>query len=198
MKVQLLEEKEIAEASQLAQRTFGQCLDMHIPQREYVSGFYQSTTEQALTEEWRAGKLHLWGIRENNYLVAMSAMRPDGYITMLYVNPAHQRSGMGKKLLHVMRVFAEDRYHLRWVFLNALPAAITPYFLGWGFLQSRNVFYDSLGRAVYTPLYAPSIKEVHYSKRSLSPAAWIIVLGGFLGAIVSLAFLFMFFYILRS
>lgn len=198
MKVHLLEEKEIGEASRLAQWTFGQCLDMHIPQREYVSGFYQSATEQALTEEWRAGRLYLWGIRQDNCLVAMSAMRPDGYITMLYVHPAHQRSGMGKKLLHVMRVFAEGRHQLRWVFLNALPAAITPYFLGRGFWQSNSVFYDSFGRAVYTPLYAPSIKEVHYSRRSLSPTTWIMVLGGFLGAILTLAVLFMFFYILRS
>lgn len=167
MEIIKLQAGDIPYALALANQTFDFCIRQgQQPGMEKVIGFYRDyVREDVLTEQVKNGTLHMWGIKEGNYLVAMSAMSITGHITMLYVHPQYMRRKYGKKLLYTMRVFAANELGLKKVTVNVMPVWSSGYFVKNGFKYLVN---DSNGEIVYMSMTAPAIAEVRYVPRHVS------------------------------
>lgn len=176
MEARILTEEQIPEALSIARGVFDCCLRAQISDLEMVHIFLQYTEEQNIRKMVEEQKLTLWGMFEQQQMVAMSGMQSEGHITMLYVLPIFQRRGYGKRLLAEMRGYAADAYHLSAVTLSAMPAWTADYF------KKRK--FQPLATAQpcsFVPMQADAIVNTTYEKKPLSTAA---VIGTSVGGLV--------------
>lgn len=145
------------------------------PGMDKVIGFYRDyARENVIAGQVQNGALHMWGVREGNYLVALSAMTAAGHITMLYVHPQYMRRKYGRKLLYTMRAFAANELGLKKVTVNVMPVWASGFFVKNGFKYLVN---DTNGEIIYMPMTADAIPEVRYEKKHVSVKAllWICI-----------------------
>lgn len=176
MEARILTVEQIPEALSIARGVFDCCLRAQISDLEMVHIFLQYTEEQNIKKMVEEQKLTLWGMFEQQQMVAMSGMQSEGHITMLYVLPVFQRRGYGKQLLAEMRRYAADAYQLSAVTLSAMPAWTADYF------KKRK--FQPLSTAQpcsFVPMQADAIANTTYEKKPLSTAA---VIGTSVGGLV--------------
>ena len=190
MEARILTMEQIPEALSIARGVFDCCLRAQISDLEMVHIFLQYTEEQNIKKMVEEQKLTLWGMFEQQQMVAMSGMQSEGHITMLYVLPIFQRRGYGSQLLETMRTYARVRYGLENVTANAMPAWTAAYFQRKKFSPVNPA---QLNGAPFVSLQAKSIRQVSYEKKTI-PAGWILGLSlGTLGLCFFIAVLFLFF-----
>lgn len=177
MKIIKLQAGDIPYALALANQTFDFCIRQgRQPGMEKVIGFYRDyARENVLTEQVKNKTLHMWGVREGDYLVAMSAMTVAGHITMLYVHPQYMGRKYGKKLLYTMRVFAANDLKIKKVTVNVMPVWSSGYFVKNGFKYLVND--NANGEIIYMPMTAGAVPEVRYERKHVSARAilWICI-----------------------
>ena len=141
------------------------------PNIQRVIGYYREyVREDVIREQVAKGSLHMWGIKNGNYFVAVSAMNSQGHITMLYVHPQFVRRKYGKKLLREMRVFAANELGLNNVTVNVMPVWSASFFAVNGFKpcpQNEGI------RNEFVSMTAPSISEVRYKTKKISPKLFV-------------------------
>lgn len=135
MNIRLLQENEIQRAVNVAHETYRTCLLPLVRMEEEVRQYNNYVNYQNLWSQVQGGTLFLWGLFEKEELCAVSAMRNNGHITMLYVRPAFQRKGYGTTLLSWMRGWAKKYLRLKKVTVNVTPAVQAGYFAHVGFRQ---------------------------------------------------------------
>lgn len=136
------------------------------PNIQRVIGYYREyVREDAIREQVAKGSLHMWGIKNGNYFVAVSAMNSRGHITMLYVHPQFVRRKYGKKLLHEMRVYAANELGLNNVTVNVMPVWSASFFAVNGFKPCPQ---NEGMRNEYVSMTASSISEVRYKTKKIS------------------------------
>lgn len=158
------------------------------PGMDKVIGFYRDyARENVLTEQAKNGTLHMWGVKEGDYLVGMSAMTVAGHITMLYVHPQYMRRKYGKKLLYTMRAFAANELGLKKVTVNVMPVWTSGFFVKNGF---RYLVNDTNGEIIYMPMTAAAIPEVRYRTKHVSVRTllWICIGGPVLITLITIAY----------
>ena len=136
------------------------------PNIQRVIGYFREyAREDAIREQMANGSLHMWGIKNGNYYVAVSAMNSQGHITMLYVHPQFVRRKYGKKLLREMRVFAANELGLNNVTVNVMPVWSASFFAVNGFKPCPQS--EGMGNE-YVSMTASSISEVRYKTKKIS------------------------------
>ena len=136
------------------------------PNIQRVIGYFREyAREDAIREQVANGSLHMWGIKNGNYYVAVSAMNSQGHITMLYVHPQFVRRKYGKKLLREMRVFAANELGLNNVTVNVMPVWAASFFAVNGFKPCPQS--EGMGNE-YVSMTASSISEVRYKTKKIS------------------------------
>lgn len=131
----MLQIEEIPQAVELAQGVFGFDLRQTITDPQMIRFFEAYTTVENLTGMVSQRRLYMWGIFEAAQLCGMSAMQPEGHITMLYVYPYFRKKKYARQLLDMMRRFAKQSLGLERVTACALPAWTADYFIKNGFWQ---------------------------------------------------------------
>lgn len=176
MEARILTMEQIPEALSIARGVFDCCLRAQISDLEMVHIFLQYTEEQNIKKMVEEQKLTLWGMFEQQQMVAMSGMQSEGHITMLYVLPVFQRRGYGKQLLAEMRRYAADVQQLSTVTLSAMPAWTADYF------KKRKFQPLAVAQPCsFVPMQADAITNMTYEKKPLSTAA---VIGTSVGGLV--------------
>lgn len=133
--IRMLQIEEIPQAVELAQGVFGFDLRQTITDPQMIRFFEAYTTVENLTGMVSQRRLYMWGIFEAAQLCGMSAMQPEGHITMLYVYPYFRKKKYARQLLDMMRRFAKQSLGLERVTACALPAWTADYFIKNGFWQ---------------------------------------------------------------
>lgn len=133
--IRMLRTEEIPQAAELAQGVFGFDLRQTITDPQMIRYFEEYAAAEHLTDMASQKKLYLWGIFESEQLCGMSAMQPEGHITMLYVYPYFRRKRFARQLLDAMRRFAKQSLGLERVTACAFPAWTALYFIKNGFWQ---------------------------------------------------------------
>lgn len=133
--IRMLQIEEIQQAVELAQGVFGFDLRQTITDPQMIRFFEAYTTVENLTGMVSQRRLYMWGIFEAAQLCGMSAMQPEGHITMLYVYPYFRKKKYARQLLDMMRRFAKQSLGLERVTACALPAWTADYFIKNGFWQ---------------------------------------------------------------
>lgn len=124
--VRVLQEYEIPAALSLARDVFGQYVAPgYTP--EGNAEFEKSLDEQRVLAEVRARQVVFWGDFEQEYLVGMCAMTPNGHIRFFFVHSQWQHRGIGKQLLQAMYRYAFDQLHVPDISVNASPYAVGIY-----------------------------------------------------------------------
>jgi GNAT superfamily N-acetyltransferase len=193
MEVRVLTETEISPASELAVGVYNYCLRQSVFPQGLTDAFLQYADAAHLEQMVREGQITCWGVWNGAQLCAMSAMQPEGHITMLYVHPMYQRCGYGKRLLTEMKKYAAAHGNLTRVTVNAMPVWTAEYFVRQGFAQMPLVGYENAG---FVPMAAPGIQEVGYRKKPLSGKVIAGVVGAFVGLIVFVGASFMMYYVM--
>lgn len=150
MEIRILNEADVARAVELAQGVFDFDLSKIIEDKSLVSGFKEYSSVEHLSQMMRENLVTLWGVFDQGHMCGMSAMQPEGHITMLYVYPVFRRRGYAKQLLHAMRIYAANQYGLKKVTVSAMPIGTAPFFI-------RNGF-DELGLQLYSPEVVRAIR----------------------------------------
>lgn len=135
--IRMLQIEEIPQAVELAQGVFGFDLRQTITDPQMIRFFEEYTAVENLTGMVSQQRLYMWGIFEAAQLCGMSAMQPEGHITMLYVYPYFRKKKYARQLLDMMRRFAKQSLGLERVTACALPAWTATYFIKNGFWQMR-------------------------------------------------------------
>lgn len=135
--IRMLQIEEIPQAVELAQGVFGFDLRQTITDPQMIRFFEAYTTVENLTGMVSQRRLYMWGIFEAAQLCGMSAMQPEGHITMLYVYPYFRKKKYARQLLDMMRRFAKQSLGLERVTACALPAWTADYFIKNGFWQMQ-------------------------------------------------------------
>lgn len=135
MNIRLLEENEIQRAVNVAHETYRTWLLPMVRTEEEVKQYNNYVNLESLWAQVHGGALFLWGLFEKEELCAVSAMKNNGHITMLYVRPVFQRKGYGTMLLNWMRGWAKKYLRLKKVTVNVTPAGQAGYFAHAGFRQ---------------------------------------------------------------
>ncbi len=133
--IRMLQIEEIPQAVELAQGVFGFDLRQTITDPQMIRFFEEYTTVENLTGMVSQQRLYMWGIFVAAQLCGMSAMQPEGHITMLYVYPYFRKKKYARQLLDMMRRFAKQSLGLERVTACALPAWTATYFIKNGFWQ---------------------------------------------------------------
>lgn len=169
MEIRNLTVNEIPQALTLARGVFDFCVSSNMPDQGLIQGFLEYSAETKIMDMASKGEITLWGVFEQGQMAGMSAMQKEGHITMIYVLPAFQRRGFGKKLLTAMRTFAKSRYGYSYVTVNAMPVYTAAYFQKQKFVQMNQV---PVG-CPYVSMRAKTIEEVSYEKKEI-PTGWAI------------------------
>lgn len=172
MDIRILQEQEIAAASDLAVYVYEKCVRPFGIQTEMNQAFYEYSSAEALTELLRAGRLVLWGAFQNGQMYAMSAIQAEGHITMLYVLPQFMNRGTATALLDTMGRYAGSMWGLNGITLNAMPSWSEGFFAKHGYTRSVQLPLN----APFVPMAVKLRKEVVYEKRPF-PAGAAMVLG---------------------
>lgn len=133
MQIRILREEEIANAAGLSRYVFDTCLRNRMEYVQtigFVEEYLKAENIQKLCKE---GVLTLWGVFEQEQLLAVSGMQNDGLITMLYVLPQCVHRRYGASLLKEMKLYAKETYNYEKVMVNATPAWTAMYFKKQGF-----------------------------------------------------------------
>ncbi|MCI5856690.1 MAG: GNAT family N-acetyltransferase [Agathobacter sp.] len=133
--IRMLQIEEIPQAVELAQGVFGFDLRQTITDPQTIRFFEEYTNLENLKNMVSGKKLYMWGVFEGAQLCAMSAMQPEGHITMLYVYPYFRKKKYARQLLDTMRRFAKQTLGLERVTACALPAWTASFFVHNGFWQ---------------------------------------------------------------
>ena len=179
MEIRLLNREEIPKAAEIANGVFQYCLRSSFADDASVRFFVDYAKPEKLLEMNDCGRLQLWGAFEQQQMVAMSAMQPEGHITMLYVLPLFQRRNCGKALLKVMRQYAGQQLGHKKVTLNVMPVWTASYFAKNGFKQMEQPM-----NAPFMAMQAKALCPVGYEKKKI-PAGWM--LGTSLGGLTACA-----------
>lgn len=138
MEVRVLMETEIPSAAGLSRYVFDVCLRNRMSFEQTIGFVEEYLGAEHLAELVRTEKLILWGAFEAEQLIGVSAMQPDGFITMLYVLPQHSNRGCGRMLLATMRQYAKNVCGVQQVIVNATPAWTSSYFARLGFAYDHH------------------------------------------------------------
>lgn len=169
MEVRILQEEELKIASGLSRYVFDNCLRYRMEYPQTIAFVEAYIAEENLRKLKMENKLFLWGIFENEQIVAVSGLQSDGMITLLYVLPQCQNRGYGTRLLSIMSNYAKDNFGFSRVMLNANPAWTSFYFAKKGF---QNVNESQDFKAPFVPMYASTTNTDRYEKRKV-PKRWI-------------------------
>lgn len=180
MIIRRLTNEEIPAACELAQNVYEFAIRRNFPGGESHRFFDDYADKDRLCHEAESGSLFMWGACEKDMLVGMCAMSASGHITMVYVHPAYQKRGIGKKLLRKARIFACMELKLSQVTVNAIPPYTAVFFRRAGF---GDVYTGMPANGLYIPLYAKSINQIEYEHRSIPQKVFLSVSLGFTGGI---------------
>jgi GNAT superfamily N-acetyltransferase len=189
MEIRRLQEAEIPAASELAQGVFGFDLRRTITDGKLADYFYDYANAGSLTNRLKSGQLVMWGVFDGPQMCGVSAIQPEGHITMLYVYPAFRRRGYGKSLLRTMRIFAREALKLDRVTVSAMPAWTANYFTRNGFHALASQVHPE-----FVNLEAKTMQEALYPVRKLRGRTVACVLLVTLVLILAVSFGFLFFY----
>ena len=169
MEIRFLHDEELANAAGLSRFVFDSCLRPRMEFPQTISFVESYLTESNLRTKIAEEGLLVWGVFESGQLLGVSAMQPDGLITMLYVIPQCFRRKYGMKLLETMRIHAKEVLGLPQVTVNANPAFTSYYFEKQGFhtvAPRQNV------PVPFISMYATSESLLFYRKKHVP--GWVI------------------------
>lgn len=191
--IKLLQEEELKIAAGLSRYVFDYCLRNRMEFQQTVAFVEEYITEENLVKLYLENKLVLWGVFEENQMVAVAGLQSEGMITMLYVLPAYQNKGYGSHLLKTVREYAKHTLNLERVTLNATPAWTSAYFKKRGFSFFRS---DRNLQVPFIPMYAMSNEIASYEKRRVPwQVVFFVVVGSLLiattaGVLFMISYLF--------
>lgn len=162
MEIRFLQDEELVNAAGLSRFVFDNCLRPRMEFPQTISFVESYLTESNLRTKKTQEGLLLWGVYESGQLLGVSAMQPDGLITMLYVHPQCFRRKYGRHLLETMRIYAKEELGLPQVTVNANPAFTSYYFETQGF---RTMAPRPKTPVPFIGMYAISESLLTYKKR---------------------------------
>lgn len=180
MKITKINGPDIGVALQVSRNIFYQTIAPFAENRQIIDYFEEYL--QRVGQELAAGRLTLWGAIINNCIVGVSALNTQGHITMMYVNQADWRKGIGKKLIKEMRVFAYNEYGLEEITVNVMPVWAAGFFYSCGFAPLSTT--DN-GIDLFIPLKIKAKKEIRYKRREISTKAVLLNVFIFLAIILA-------------
>ena len=193
MRIEILKGNDIRNAVSLSRYVYDIEVRYKQGDERYDRYFDEYMDEQNIQNLVQSGQLTIWGMTDNNQLVAVSGMNNQGLITMLYVHPGYVRRKCGMKLIEQMRYYAAHTYGFEWVDVNALPYWSSTYFQKRGFsIISDNPCQTS----AFTTLRIKSNKYEIYQTRTIPAGTLALVISIFLCLIVGSSFGYMFYFLL--
>lgn len=174
MEIIKLTETDVPYAVNLANITFDFCVRRpsfapnnvmnNMPDNRIIKFYEEYVNIPTLQRQVLENTLHMWGIKNGEYLVAMGAMNNFGHITMLYVHPNYMRRGLGKTLLKTMKGFALSALRIDRLTVNVMPVYAKDFFTRNGFLVATNYIAPNM---CYIPMTAKCTPEFGYEKKSV-------------------------------
>ena len=186
MVIRMLGEQEVAQAADLAQVVYRNQIEPYFNQPQMNQYFYEYAKKETLTGRAAAGQVYVWGAFEGANMVGMSAMQPEGHVTLLYVLPQYQKRGMGKAMLLEMKRYAFEVLHLHQLTLSAMPAWTANYFARNGYVKmiTRNPM------APYISMVSPIKYHMDYTAKKWSTPVVIGVSAAALGFVTVVGILY--------
>ena len=186
MEIRILGEQEVAQAADLAQVVYRNQIEPYFNQPQMNQYFYEYAKKETLTGRAAAGQVYVWGAFEGANMVGMSAMQPEGHVTLLYVLPQYQKRGMGKAMLLEMKRYAFEVLHLHQLTLSAMPAWTANYFARNGYVKmiTRNPM------APYISMVSPIKYHMDYTAKKWSTPVVIGVSAAALGFVTVVGILY--------
>lgn len=107
MVVRQLEKPDINNALALVWRVF---LSFEAPDyaEEGVSEFKAFISYDSITQKMQAGTLVFWGCFENGVLLGVIAVRDQCHICLLFVDKAHHRRGIARRLFEIVKLHCQS------------------------------------------------------------------------------------------
>ncbi|MCC8168686.1 MAG: GNAT family N-acetyltransferase [Clostridiales bacterium] len=184
MDIRILQEHEIPMASSLAMTVYERCVAPYGIGQDMAQAFYEYNTPGLLVNRARSGQLVVWGSFQDNQLVAVSALQPEGHITMLYVLPQFAHRSIGTALIKEMAAFAKKNLNVDALTVNAMPVWSADFFVRNGFVA----YADVEPGLAFIPMYRKLRRELSYEKRPFPQKAAIIM--GSLLVVISIVLAF--------
>lgn len=186
MEIRILGEQEVAQAADLAQVVYRNQIEPYFNQPQMNQYFYEYAKKDTLTGRAAAGQVYVWGAFEGANMVGMSAMQPEGHVTLLYVLPQYQKRGMGKAMLLEMKRYAFERLHLQQLTLSAMPAWTANYFARNGYVK----MITGNPMAPYISMVSPIKYHMDYTAKKWSTPVVIGVSAATLGFVTVVGILY--------
>lgn len=176
MEIRILTKDDIPEASLLANSVFEYCLRHTLMnQPELVEGFFYYASKANMWDMMHKNTVTMWGVFEDGVMAGMSAMQPEGHITMLYVYPYYQKRGYAKQLLLTMRTYAKTQYRYKRVSVNAMPSWTGGYFAKQRFTVLGNY---GAGFQPYITMTAKTLDAPKYEIKPIPAPVLTAIVGG--------------------
>lgn len=182
----MLGEQEVAQAADLAQVVYRNQIEPYFNQPQMNQYFYEYAKKETLTGRAAAGQVYVWGAFEGANMVGMSAMQPEGHVTLLYVLPQYQKRGMGKAMLLEMKRYAFEVLHLHQLTLSAMPAWTANYFARNGYVK----MITGNPMAPYISMVSPIKYHMDYTAKKWSTPVVIGVSAAALGFVTVVGILY--------
>lgn len=186
MVIRMLGEQEVAQAADLAQVVYRNQIEPYFNQPQMNQYFYEYAKKETLTGRAAAGQVYVWGAFEGANMVGMSAMQPEGHVTLLYVLPQYQKRGMGKAMLLEMKRYAFEVLHLHQLTLSAMPAWTANYFARNGYVK----MITGNPMAPYISMVSPIKYHMDYTAKKWSTPVVIGVSAAALGFVTVVGILY--------
>ena len=186
MEIRILGEQEVAQAADLAQVVYRNQIEPYFNQPKMNQHFYEYAKKDTLTGRAAAGQVYVWGAFEGANMVGMSAMQPEGHVTLLYVLPQYQKRGMGKAMRLEMKRYAFERLHLQQLTLSAMPAWTANYFARNGYVK----MITGNAMAPYISMVSPIKYHMDYTAKKWSTPVVIGVSAATLGFVTVVGILY--------
>lgn len=186
MEIRMLGEQEVAQAADLAQVVYRNQIEPYFNQPQMNQYFYEYAKKETLTGRAAAGQVYVWGAFEGANMVGMSAMQPEGHVTLLYVLPQYQKRGMGKAMLLEMKRYAFEVLHLHQLTLSAMPAWTANYFARNGYVK----MITGNPMAPYISMVSPIKYHMDYTAKKWSTPVVIGVSAAALGFVTVVGILY--------
>ena len=120
---------------------------------EGIKSFRNFISDSMLRRMFLLGTYHMYVATCNEKIVGMVTLRDENHISLLFVDEAYHRQGIGRRLIDIIGAFSKEEYGRMNITVNAAPYGVK--------------FYQKVGFCTMGPMvmndgikYTPMMKEI--------------------------------------
>lgn len=194
MQIRLIKEPELWNAMNLCHQIFmQQVAPGYSP--EGIKSFEDFLAFEKQLEWYRNQERFTFGAFDGSILCGISQMDVDGHISLLFVEPHHQKEGIGTTLVYEMSRMAQQHFGCKILTVNAAPSAAEAY-MKMGFVQ--NAPAQCQGGIDFVPMFIETFRAITNGKSRPKDKKERLILVSVLAAVTAFLLIFTIFAVARE